>query len=299
MSSASHAASVARLKGQIDFSPYEPGPDAPVWMDVFARNAHADMGVLALLSPGGISIAGIDGSVRVVPDPTTVYIAGFADGARATGKRIAVGLPPFGRHLPLLLAVTALLADRLESFVRDTAPSRAGVLVITPDLEIRSRYCDVRVGAVPLEQAYPGSRLRPDGMRLMLRARTDKTANSGVCFFLPQIALPKRIEFDPALIILDVRYGEWTRRTYDLAKWASSIDQHTGVVALYTIGDPEAHAALSEARYVVLTGTLSLGEALTLRPASVAGALSLLEPWDSNLALEQERSSSGTAQPDR
>jgi hypothetical protein len=89
-------------------------------------------------------------------------------------------------------------------------------------------------------------------MRLMLRARINKPVNSGVCFFLPQITLPKRIEFNPALTILDVRYGHWTRRTYDLAKWASALEEHMGVVALYTIGDPEVHASLSEARYVDL-----------------------------------------------
>jgi hypothetical protein len=252
MSAASHAAAVARLRQQIDFSPYEPSPDAPVWMEVFASGAHADLGVLALLGPGGVSVAGIDGSARVVPDPSTLYIAAFTDGARATGRRLAVGLPPFGRHLPLLFAVTALLADKLETFVRDSASSRAGVLVITPDLEIRSRYCDVRIGAEPLDHTYPGSRLRPDGTRLMLSPEAERTANSGVCFFLPQIALPTRIEFAPALIILDVRYGQWTRRTHDLARWASSIDQRAGVVALYTIGDPEARAALTEARYTDL-----------------------------------------------
>jgi hypothetical protein len=86
----------------------------------------------------------------------------------------------------------------------------------------------------------------------MLRAGAEKTANPGVCFFLPQITLPKRIEFTPALIILDVRYGYWTRRIHDLARWAGSIDQRAGVVALYTIGDPETHAALIETRYVDL-----------------------------------------------
>ena len=38
-----------------------------------------------------------------------------------------------------------------------------GVLLISSDLEVRSRYCDLFVKTEPLDKVYPGSRLRRTG----------------------------------------------------------------------------------------------------------------------------------------
>lgn len=220
-------------------------------MKRLALSACADLGVLALLGPGGVSIAGVDSRARIVPDSSTVYLTALADSVRATGTRLAIGLPPFGRHLPLLFAVTSLLADTLKIFAQSGGgrTHAGGVLVITHDLELRSRYCDVRVGMEAFDDTYPGSRLLPDGRRVMLRPGLNPVGNSGVCFFLPPVSLPQKINFTPSLIVLDLRYSQWPLRSRDLSRWAMSIDARAGVVALYTIGDQDTRASLGDARY--------------------------------------------------
>jgi hypothetical protein len=131
---------IDKLRAEVDFGPYHPAPGAPTWMARLAEIARGDLGALAILGPAGISIISANGhKTRVSPDPTSLYIAALSDRLRGTGQMAAVGIPPCGRHLPLFLASAALLKSTLEN--ARAARKRGSVLVISRDLDIRSRYC--------------------------------------------------------------------------------------------------------------------------------------------------------------
>src|SRR5262245_38221319 len=115
----------------VDFAPYEANTDAPAWLRGLGRIAKANFGVLALLRPIAVSVA-VDrtNSRRATVDTVSLYIAGLGDLVRNSDRRFAVGLPPTGRHIPLLLAVTSALSQALQS-PSHAQTTRSGVLVIT------------------------------------------------------------------------------------------------------------------------------------------------------------------------
>src|SRR2546426_12640143 len=103
------------LKESVDLRPYTPNDDAPDWLKSLGLLARSDEGVIALLGPSGVKASTpAGGRERILPDPTAVFLAGLADSTRKSGRRFAVGLPPVARHLPLLLASSALLAETLD-----------------------------------------------------------------------------------------------------------------------------------------------------------------------------------------
>lgn len=230
---------VTRLQDLVDLSQYKVVASAPAWIRHLSLLSANDGGVLALLGPNGIRASTEDGGrVRAVPDALGVLMAGLSGALRRSSKRLAVGVPPVARHLPLLMASSAVLSDTLEQ-VPDPSPGR-GVLLISPDLDMRSRYCDLFVREVALDSAKPGTRMRPNGERIFLHAQDGKSNGGGVCFFLPLLALPQISGYAPSLIILDLRYGQWVRRAATLAKWASDFAGQAGVLALYTAGDRDS-----------------------------------------------------------
>ncbi len=86
--------------------------------------------------------------------------------------------------------------------------------------------------------------MRPDGTRVALVQHRGARSSGGVCFFLPQLALPAKIEFDPALIVIDLRYARWSKRGAELGEWATRVSRHAGVIALYTSGDTDSQRGL-------------------------------------------------------
>lgn len=220
--------------------------DAPPWLCDLAGIAFNDLGVMALLGPSGINVSTEQGKrVRAMPDPAGLFLAGLSSHIYATGRKLAVGLPPAGRHLPLLLASSAILANALKrSLSRDTLTGGC-VLVISSDLDVRSRYCDLFVQREALDAVYVGSRMRPTGERVALRQGENVQRSQGVCFFLPGLVLPERINFRPTFIILDLRYAHWTKRASDIAKWVIEVCRDAGMLALYSLGDSDTIIALS------------------------------------------------------
>ncbi|MCA1630071.1 MAG: hypothetical protein LC774_07000, partial [Acidobacteria bacterium] len=126
------------------------------------------------------------------------------------------------------------------------------VLVISPDLDVRSRYCDLYVQSNPLDNAYPGSRMLPTGDIISLQRDRDITHSNGVCFFLPGLQLPKKIYFTPSMILLDLRYARWSKRSLDLVSWATKIKGKAGLLALYSIGDRDTYSALNKNNFIDL-----------------------------------------------
>ena len=180
------------------------------------------------------------------------YLSGLACRVRGTDVRLAVALPPGGRHLPLLLASAAVLDDVLTRAFDIEHAIEGRVLIVSPDLDVRSRYCDLYVQTASLDDAYPGGRVLPNGDVVPLRAVDRLQGDKGVCFFLPGLELPKRINFGPALIILDLRYAKWPNRAANLAAWSASLNNKCGVLALYSVGDLDTANALERAKFTDL-----------------------------------------------
>lgn len=245
---------VAALRTQVDLSPYGFSEDgAPRWLLALTRYLSEDLGALAMLGPNGLKVLTYTGAQRLRPDALALCIAALASCSRHTGKHLALGLPPGARHLPLVIAAVSILADALQRAQASASGqvNRAhlsGVLVVSTDLDIRSRYCDLRVKDESLDNAFPGSRMRPTGEQIPLRSAHQDGLGRGVCFFLPPVNLP-RPSFRPALAILDLRYGRLTKRVKDLVSWSCKLHQQTEVLALYTIGDRDTAEALSDSQF--------------------------------------------------
>jgi hypothetical protein len=243
---------VEALKRQVDLSAYSFPQDSPRWLVVLMRYLAEDLGVLAVLGPSGLSIRTASRTDRVKPDSLALCLAALVSRSRKTGTRIALGLPPGARHLPLLLAAVSVLADALQraqaSAKGESLAGLSGVLVVSTDLDVRSRYCDLRVKDEALDNAFPGSRMRPTGEQVPLRPQPQNSIGRGVCFFLPPQDLPQA-SFRPALAILDLRYARLTRRAKEIANWACNLHQQTEVLAIYTLGDRDTREALANTQF--------------------------------------------------
>lgn len=248
---------------------YVPSPDADAWLTAGYRLCETDLGVLAMLGPNGVGVADVRAAThRASIDPVCLLLAGLQGHVREQNLKVAIGLPPAARDLPLLLAASAVLADTLA---RALSPDdrATGVLVVTPDLSIRGQYLNLYVGNECLDDAKPGTRLKASGDREILRpwmqsaqsrarrgtsrdraARVAKrqSADSGVCFFRPSGPLPQHLAFRPGMLVLDLRYARWVQRAGDLAAWAGAAFGGPQI-ALYTLGDSDTWGALQDAGF--------------------------------------------------
>ena len=119
--------------------------------------------------------------------------------------------------------------------------------MVSPDLDLRARYCDLFVRDIPLDAAYWGSRLAQDGRRIPLERRAEKGGLEGVCFFLPNLLLPTHLGFRPQAVLLDLRFSRWTRRLDQLIPWA--METRAPIVALHTLGDFDAESTLMNHKF--------------------------------------------------
>jgi hypothetical protein len=221
-----------------------------LWLQGLGILAEDNLGILALLGPNSVGFNQENGIKKLSDyDPIILYLCALTSQIRGTGRKIAIGIPPHARYLPLLLAATSVLAGTLDKFCKDPEVASAdGVLVISPDLVLRSAYCDLMVGHVTLDEAHHGSRMLPDGRRFFLRnypvSASVESLPQGVCFFLPQLQLPNKVDFQPATVIDDLRYARWVRRAGDQTTWIKEKFPAAGGLALYTTGDVETLEAL-------------------------------------------------------
>jgi hypothetical protein len=243
------------FKAHVDLRACEPSADSPYWLSEISRLSRDDFGVLALLGPTGVCVAHgesekIRPTTRFVPDPPLIALLGLVSAVRDEGLTLAVASPPIGRHLPLLIVAATALAQTVKRKRDGEAADGRGILVVSTDLDVRSRYCDLYVGNQQIEEVHPGSRLRPGGDRVALTAGRDLAAAEGVCFYLPRGSLPTSLNFRPALILLDFRYARTNPlRTEELIAWIGRVRDTAGVVALYSCGDVETAERLSKAEF--------------------------------------------------
>ena len=162
---------------------YAAGPAAPDWAQTLASLARNNPGALALIGPSGISLTGTDSSYRIRSqiEAPAVYLAALADAVAKSKQKVAVAYPASARHLPLLFAVTTVLSTAIQRANQHNTSPGGPVPVVSPDLDLRSRYCDVFVRDVPLDEAYPGSRLLPSGGRERLTKRSGRSGLLTAC----------------------------------------------------------------------------------------------------------------------
>lgn len=240
------------FRERVDFSACTPRASAPFWLRAISTRARDDWGVLALLGPVGIGVRNhmAEQRTRFIPDPAALTLVSLAGVAQQEGLALAISAPPVARHLPLILVGASAVAQAMRRGAGIANAERAGILVVSSDLDIRSRYCDLLVGPQQVEEAQPGSRLRPLGDRVPLTPGRDLLASPGVCFFLPRGPLPKSIEYKPSLILLDLRYARTTQlRITELLAWANRIKGKSGIVALTSTGDTDTESQLLSAEF--------------------------------------------------
>jgi len=243
--------SLAKLRSLVDWRArgYEADASAPYWLSSLSEIAAGAVGPLAILGPSGLSVRQSDGRpVRPSFDPAAIYLVGLAERVTRSSLTTAVAIPPDARHLPLIIAAAMVLGQTVAG-PSGSDESRRRTLLVSPDLDLRSRYSMLAVDKVSLDAAHTGSRMRPDGSVVRLHG-DERVPSGGVCFYLPRLGLPNRISFRPELIILDLRYGRLSRRAQEMGKWAKSIGGRCGILALYSLGDFETQTALSKAGYL-------------------------------------------------
>lgn len=245
------------FRERVDLTSCTTRSGAPFWLREVARQSHEDLGVLALLGPTGIGIAHDDAHqkrlrARFVPDPAALALVSLAGISQRDGLAIAISCPPVARHLPLLLIGASTLAETIRRHGDVQKSDGKGILVVSSDLDIRSRYCDLLVGAQQIEEVHPGSRLRPAGDRVALTSGRDLRASPGVCFYLPRGPLPESLDYKPSLILLDLRYGRTTQaRATELIAWVKRIKGNSGMIALLSVGDTDTEGQLRSARFEI------------------------------------------------
>jgi hypothetical protein len=152
-------------------------------------------------------------------------------------------------------------------------------LVVSPDLDLRSRYCDLFVQKEPLDGAHPGSRLRPDGEQVMLQPKV-KPTDEGVCFFLPGLALPPSVKIWPDLVLLDLRFGRWVHRAADLCKWTSKTWRAAGIIGIYTIGDRDTLNTLTSGGFTDFPlDHRAIASCIRDSPQPVGGSVEYVVDW--------------------
>jgi hypothetical protein len=242
---------VAALRREVDLAQFAiPQSCRSRWANALTSVMMDDLGTLALLGPTGLRVRGARD--RLSPDPMTLSIAALVSSRIGTGARLALGLPPGARHLPLMIAATAILGDAMRRAaprgMHPPSKGMSGVLIVSSDLDVRSRYCDLYVKNESLDTVYPGSRLRPTGDQFSLNSGAATFADTGVCFLLPGQVLPATT-LKPGLVILDLRYARHVRRAHDYCVWASRLHPKSEVLALYTLGDRDTGSALAKLKF--------------------------------------------------
>jgi len=231
---------IETLRRRVDFSPFVFPADAPKWLSALGRYTKNDLGVLAIL--------GSDQTINA-RDPLSLGLAAFTSSLyrQGAGRHISLGLTLGAHHIPLLFAATCILSDAL---LNGDAKGPNGVLIISKDLDTRSRYCELKIKDEPLDTAYPGSRMRPNGEVVPINSKVSSTWKNGkgVCFFSPGQELPST-RLRPRLAIIDLRYGILSKRAKDIADWAGKLDKHTSVLAIYTLGDRDTSEALHQLKF--------------------------------------------------
>jgi len=252
-------------------------PNAPVWVHELADTFRTDLGLLALHGVSGLSEQLPERPlVRVPLCAADNLILLLAHNAVQMRQHLAVAIPPGTVMMPMLMVCKTLLGDLLEGQdalddpTRVGVKERGGVLLVSPDSEMRARYFSMRVGQESVYMTYPACRMRPDGSVAPVLGKYAKvTDKPSVCFFLAhQKELPdsQALGFTPAVTLLDLTHDRWIERLSDVVEWCLQLrDAHAEPTTLITIlpfGDRTTREAMDRHNIAVFpldnTGILDL-----------------------------------------
>lgn len=234
-------------------------PEAPTWLHEVGDTLRQDLGVLALNGVKGLSEQLQQRDVRVPLSSADDLVLLLALGATEERRRLGIAVPPGAIMLPMLVVCKLLLGDllataqALDGTPYDSFRERGGVLLVSPDAELRARYFNMRVGAERVIETYPACRMRPDGSVASVLASQDNASDYSVCFFLAsqkKLPDPAAIAFTPSIVLLDLTRDHWVDRLYEVVGWCAALrnkrDEPAALVALIPFGDNLSREALDK-----------------------------------------------------
>ncbi len=236
--------------------------DAAEWIRDLATAFRTDLGLLALHGKQGLAEQ-FPGRIPVrVPlcgaDNLILLLVRKAIQAR---QHLGIAVPPGTIMMPMLMVCKTLLGDLLYQQENLGNPGRllstkerGGILVVSPDAEMRARYFSMRVGQESVDTSYPACRMRPDGSIVAVSSKQSsaKMSQFSVCFFLAhQKQMPNfhDIAFKPAVVILDLTHDHWIERMPEIIKWCIELQdtqgEKTTLITLLPYGDKLSKDALN------------------------------------------------------
>src|SRR2546425_11651608 len=216
-------------------------PEVNEWVRDLAATFRKDLGILALHGKSGLAeqlpekpllrmpLCGVDDLILLL-----------THNAIQAQQHLGIAIPPGTVMMPLLIVCKTLLEDLLEQqeMLGNANRSlgiknRGGILLVSPDAEIRARYFSMRVGSENVVTSYPACRMRPDGSiaAVSLKQAGGRIDQFSVCFFLAHRKLlpdPHQIAFKPSVVILDLTHDHWIERMLDLVKWCIQLQDIQG-----------------------------------------------------------------------
>ena len=149
----------------------EEQPDASDWIRDLGVAFRADLGLLALHSRSGLAEQLPEQPVIRIPlCGADNLILLLAHDAIQSKRHLGIAIPPGVVMMPMLIVCKILLGDLLDQQEKLGSTScslsikeRGGVLLVSPDSEMRARYFSMRVGPESVVTNYPACRMRPDG----------------------------------------------------------------------------------------------------------------------------------------
>ncbi len=238
----------------------EERPEADDWIKDIAAAFRNDFGLLALHGKSGLTeqLPG-QSSVRIPLSGPDNLILLLTRNAVQAHQHLGIAVPPGTIMMPMLMVCKTFLGDLLDQQDMlgrvNCLPSikeLGGILLVSPDAEMRARYFSMRVGPESVVTSYPACRMRPDGSVTAVATSDATLKQFSVCFFLAhlrQLPDPYQIAFKPAVVILDLTHDHWIDRMSELVDWCIHLQNNRGeqttMIALLPFGDRLSREALN------------------------------------------------------
>jgi hypothetical protein len=235
-------------------------PEAADWIKDLAVAFRSDLGILALHGVAGLTeqLPG-QSSVRVPLGGADNLILLLTHNALQARQHLGIAIPPGTSMIPMLIVCKTLLGDLLDqqemlgnADLSTSIKQLGGILLVSPDAEMRARYFSMRVGSESVVSSYPACRMRPDGSITAISAKEAAIKQFSVCFFIAhqrQMPGPDHIAFKPAVVILDLTHDHWIDRMSEMVDWCIHLKNKQGeqtiMIALLPFGDRLSRDALS------------------------------------------------------
>lgn len=236
---------------------------APQWIQDLSTSFADDLGLLSLHGPRGLSEhLPHQPSVRIPLCAVDNMVMLLARRAHQSNQHIGIAFPPGPVMLPMLIVCKTVLGDllghqsELEKGVEHRGIKRkGGILLVSPDSEVRSRYFSMRVGTESVVTTYSACRMRPDGTIAPFIAKQTGLPPElfSVCFFLAhhrQMPQAENVTFKPSVILLDFAHDSWIERRDQILAWCLQLRDRDGetptVIAVLPFGDSRSREALEK-----------------------------------------------------